>query len=139
MRYLCTIYTHVCSLSGKQGFVGTEPAFDAPVTSVIVSGSSFREAAARAYVRCVGRQRADWLRQHAKAPEEVISQETSRKAIAASLRKVARRVGVCYEMDNFVDGWSIKVEPAPASHPLQRRLRLPQPLLHHLSRYLSPN
>ena len=30
-------------------------------------------------------------------------------------RKVVRRVGVCYEMDNLLQAWSIRVEPAPMS------------------------
>jgi hypothetical protein len=139
MRYLCTIYTHDLSLTGKNGFVGTEPAFNSPLATVVVPGPEMRQAAARAYVRCVGRDRARWLRQEAKAPDEVIAQETCCRAIARSLRKVARRVGVCYEMDNLLQAWSIRVEPAPKSCLRPRRLRLPHPRLYHLSRSSLPN
>jgi hypothetical protein len=139
MRYLCTIYTHDGAFGGNKCFVGTEPALSSPVGSVVVSGSSLREAAARAYVRCVGRQRSEWLRQRGHAPEQVIAQETSSKAIAASLRKVGRREGVLYEMDNLSEAWSIKVEPAPANTPRGRRLRLAPLLLYHLCRTSFPN
>lgn len=139
MRYLCTIFTHDCTFSGGKGSVGTDPAFDSPVASVIVSGLNRRDAAARAYVRCVGRQRARWLREQGMAPEEVVAQETSRRAIAASLRKIPRRIGECYEMDNLYQAWSIKVEPAPAHLLPSRRLRLSQRHLYQLSRSSFPN
>jgi hypothetical protein len=138
MRYLCTIYSHETTVAGKKGFFGTEPSDGPPVARVLVSGSSLREAAASAYVRCVGQERARWLRQSTQAPAQVIAQETNRKAIAASLRKVHRRFGECYEMDNLVDAWSIKVDPVPTTR-LPRRLRLSNPLLYHYSRTSSPN
>ncbi len=131
MRYLCTIYANDGIFS-----VNPTPAGPAPLGSVVVTGSSSRQAAARAYVKTIGVQRAGWLRQAKKAPAAVVAQETSPKAIAASLRKVHRRFGECYEMDNYHDVWSIKVEPAPMS---LRRLRLSSPLLYHLSHAPSPN
>ena len=141
MRYLCTIYNHDYTFGGKQGFVGTEPAFDSPVGSVVVSGSSLRQAAARAYIRCVGQKRARQMRKDARAPRNVIAQETSCQAIAASLRKTAGRFGEFYELDNFLNGWLIKVEPVSSSTPattaLPQRLRLPLPFLFHRSP--SPN
>ncbi len=82
-----------------------------PLAHVEVSGKSLREAAARAYVKCVGRGRAKQMREKLTASRQVIAQETSCKAIAASLRKTARRFGECYELDNFLVAWSIKVEP----------------------------
>jgi hypothetical protein len=139
MRYLCTIYTHDCSFAGRKGFAATEPAFDAPVASVIVDGPTLRDAAARAYVRVVGRQRAQGLRRKPAIPNEVIAQETSPRAIAASLRKVARRVGECYEMDNLVDAWSIQVQPVSVTTRLPRNLRLSSKLIYHSSRFPSPN
>jgi hypothetical protein len=138
MRYLCTIYANDGTFPGTN----TSPASGSPaeptsaVASVVVTGSSLRQAAARAYVRCVGRERARWLRQAKQAPAAVVAQETSPKAIALSLRKVHRRFGECYEMDNYHDVWSIKVEPAPMS---LRQLRLTPPLLYHLSLTPSPN
>lgn len=139
MRYLCTIYTQDCSFAARKTFAETEPRFDSPLASVIVEGSSLRDAAARAYVRCVGRHRARGLRRKAVIPNEVIAQETSPRAIAASLRKVARRVGECYEMDNLVEAWSIQVQLAARNTRLPRRSRLSSRLLRHSARFPSPN
>lgn len=154
MRYLCTIYTNESTLT-SQGFVGTEPNFEAPIVDAVVEGATPREAAARAYVHYIGRKRAKRLRRVA-APAQVIAQETSRKAIAASLRKTNSRMGEGYTMDNLADAWFIKVEqvatevttavdqPAgnnlvgPASANL-RRLRLSHSVLWHLTRTSSPN
>ena len=90
MRYACTIYTHEYMFGGNRGFTGGDPVFDSPLAHVVVSGDNLREAAARAYVQCVGRLRARRMRQNPSAPRAVIAQETSCKAIAASLRKTAR-------------------------------------------------
>jgi hypothetical protein len=143
MQYTCTIYNHDYTVGGVKGFTGTEPVFDAPLAHVVVSGGSLREAAARAYVKCVGRERARRMRRNRQARRDVIAQETSCKAIAASLRKTARRIGECYELDNFLEGWFIKVEPALASprpSPRSRRLRFSLPLFRqHLSSSPSPN
>src|SRR5262249_23026703 len=116
VRYLCTIYTPEQTFSGTN--TGLEPSFGSPWAEVEVSGKSDREAAARAYVQCVGKERARLMRQKLHAPGHIVAQETNRKAIAASLRKTTRRIGECYEMDNFVDTWLIKVQPVcPASRP----------------------
>jgi len=137
MRYLCTIFANdatptTTTTSGP----GSPNDPGSPVARVVVAGSNPRQAAARAYVKRVGQHRALWLQQAAKAPAAVVAQETSPKAIAASLRKVHRRFGECYEMDNYHDVWSIKVEPAPKR---SRRLCLAPPLLYHLSLAPSPN
>ncbi len=142
MRYTCTIYSHDYTFGGAKGFTGTDPVFDTPLAHVVVSGRNLREAAARAYVTCIGRERAKRLREKANAPREVIAQETSCKAIAASLRKTARRIGECYEMDNLIEGWFIKVEPASSNPQLPlcpRRLPLPIPLRKCISHTPSPN
>ena len=68
MRYTCTIYNHDYTFGGDRGFLGSEPVFEAPLAHVVVSGASLREAAARAYVKCVGRQRANQMRQNQHAP-----------------------------------------------------------------------
>jgi hypothetical protein len=139
MRYLCTIYTHDCTFAGAKTFTGTEPAFGSPVASLLVRGTSERDAAARAYIRAVGRDRARGLREQGLVREEILAQETKPGAIAASLRKVAGRSGLRYEMDNFADAWSIRVEPAPTATRLPRRLRLKSRLLYRSSRFPSPN
>lgn len=137
MRFLCTIYTYAGSFTSTKPQAGLpcDPTTDSPVASIVVSGSTLRQAAARAYVRCVGRERARKLQQAGTAPAAVIAQETSCKAIALSLRKVHRRFGECYEMDNLHDVWSIKVEAMNSP----RRLRLSAQQLYHLSRTSSPN
>jgi hypothetical protein len=141
VRYFCTIYTHDCTFATKQGNSSDgDLAADAPLARVLVSGSNQREAAARAYVQCVGRERARLLREQFGS-RRLAKQETNAKGIAASLRKTSRSGGECYLMDNYVEGWYIHVEPVvnmpqPAS---PRRLRLPASLLRHLSRTPSPN
>ncbi len=139
MQFVCTIYSHEYTTTGDKGGVTTEPVFDHPMARVVVKGSSLREAAARAYVRAVGRQRAQWMRQQPWSREEVASQETSSRAIAASLRKTNRRIGECYELDHLVRSWLIKVEFAPANLPAFRRLRLPASTLLRLGRAPFPN
>ncbi|MFO0842065.1 MAG: hypothetical protein U0797_06635 [Gemmataceae bacterium] len=139
MRYLCTIYTHNCTLAGARTFQGTEPAFDSPAGAILVRGSSERDAAARAYVQAVGHGRARGMRKQGVVREEIIAQETNPRAIAASLRKVTGRAGVLYEMDNFADAWSIRVQAASCSPRLLRRSRLKSRLLYRSSRFPSPN
>jgi hypothetical protein len=142
VRYTCTIYGHDYTFGGDKGFTGTEPVFDEPVARVVVSGRGLREAAARAYVKCVGRQRAEQMRRQRRAPGNVITQETSCQAIAASLRRTTGRLGECFEMDNFVQGWFIKVEPVLSNSRSSRRpshLRLRTSCLLHLSSSPSPN
>jgi hypothetical protein len=145
VRYFCTIYTHDCTpvTQGKtDGGSGsqTDGGGGTPVARVLVSGASKREAAARAYVECVGRERARLLRER-QMPRRVAKLETNARAIAASLRKINRSGGECFLMDNLVEGWYVHVEPVvdlprPTS---PQRLRLPHPSLVHLSRTPSPN
>lgn len=135
MRYHCTIYSHAFTAANGTGHAGTDPSFDAPVASVVVGGASSRQAAARAYVRCVGRERARILAQKPTVRPEMAAQEASPRAIAASLRRTARRIGEVYELDNLNEAWFIKVEPMPAPRPV----RLPSRLLLLLSRLPSPN
>lgn len=146
MRYFCTIYTHdqaAVSTQAKGGSSGgSQTATDGggmPLARVLVSGATKREAAARAYVECVGRERARLLMRQQEA-RRVAKQETNARAIAASLRKINRSGDECYLMDNFIEGWYVHVEPVvdlPAPSP--RRLRLPHPRLVHLCRTPSPN
>src|SRR5262249_19035368 len=114
---------------------------DAPLGRVLVSGANMREAAARAYVQCVGRERSRRLREELQAPRRLARQETNYKAIAASLRKTSRSGSDCYPLDNFIEGLFIHFDPVvnlprPSSPP---RLRLPHPLLSHLLRTPSQN
>jgi hypothetical protein len=89
-------------------------------SSVEVAAGNQREAAARAYVLHVGRQRARLLRQRPGAPRNLIAQETNPTAIAASLRKLRTPLGEGYEMDNLRESWFITVEQRPANPSLDR-------------------
>jgi hypothetical protein len=142
VRYTCTIYSHDYTFGGAKGFTGTDPVFDAPTVQVEVSAKSLREAAGRAWVKCIGRARARQMAEKLSAPREVIAQEKNCKAIAASLRKTVRRIGECFELDNFVEAWFIKVAPVSEQQPSSPRLHSPRlslPRLHHLSSSPSPN
>jgi hypothetical protein len=142
VRYLCTIYSHDHTFAGKQGFAGDDADGNAALGRLVVSGSSPRQAAARAYVECVGRTRARMMREKRKAPRSVAAQEANPRAIAASLRKIRRSWGDCYLLDNFVEGWLITVEsvvPTPPRSPRLRGARLPHLLLLQFSRTPLPN
>jgi hypothetical protein len=140
VRYFCTIYTHDCTFATTQGSSADgDQSGGTPLARVLVSGSSKRQAAAQAYVECVGRERARLMRE--LGSRRLAKQEMNARAIAASLRKTNRSGGDCYLLDNYVEGWYVHVEPVidlprPAS---PRRLRLPHPLLVRLSRTPSPN
>jgi hypothetical protein len=133
VRYHCTLFTQTFSAT-RETFTGTDPSFDAPVVSVTVRGDSLRTAAARAYVRCVGRDRAKQLSQLPHVRPEVAALEASPKAVAAGLRKMMARIGEVYELDNAREAWFIKVVPVPSK---PRRLR--SRLLYLSSRSPSPN
>ena len=145
MRYFCTIYTHdrtfattQGSTDGGRGDSQTEGGGE-PVARVLVSGVSKREAAARAYVECVGRDRARLLRER-QTTRRVAKQQTNARAIAASLRKLNRSGGDCYLMDDLVEGWFVHVEPVvDLPRPSPRRLRLPHNTLVRLCRTPSLN
>jgi hypothetical protein len=142
VRYICTIYSNDHTFAGKKGFAGGGCQGDAPLAQVVVSGESPRQAAAQAYVECVGRARARMLREKHTAPRSVTAQETNPRAIAASLRKTRRPQGEGYLLDNFLEGWWITVEsvlPMPTAPRRPRRVRLPRPLLHHFLRTPLPN
>jgi hypothetical protein len=127
MRFVCTIYNRDYTFGGKNNGTGPDESGDPGVegvsvvaSSVMVTARNQREAAARAYIRHVGRPRARFLREQLDAPRRLIAQETNPAAIAASLRKLRGALGEGYEMDNFVQGWFITVHRAPmgtrASH-----------------------
>jgi hypothetical protein len=141
MRYQCSIYPQGFSL---EGFLrgGRNRVLGTPVATLTVTGRSVREAAARAYVRGVGRLRAKVLREQLHAPRAVVASETDPRAIAAGLRKTSRGGSVCYQMDNPIDTWCIQVEPLgltgkPA--PRLRRSRLSPSVLFRLCQQPSDN
>ena len=129
MQFVCTIYGHDYSAGGPPAWLSARPVLVTAPRTVTVSGGNLREAAARAYVRCVGRRRARLLCSRQHAPRRVALQEADAKAIAASLRKTPSPGGACYQLDNLVEAWFIRVEAAPPlpRRPLLRQLRQPPP------------
>lgn len=150
MRYLCSIYTHGEATGGAgcgnpandpsgNGPLADGPAPDGPLVRVVVDGADGRDAAAGAYVRSIGRERARWMRSQPWSSGEVVAHEASQRAIAASLRRLHGRLGDCFELDFFACAWLIKVEPAPAAPMKPNRLRLSPRLFRHLCRTPFPN
>ncbi|MFO0930420.1 MAG: hypothetical protein U0736_25895, partial [Gemmataceae bacterium] len=131
MRFHCTLYKHEYAFDGNGGYTGTEPTYDTTVGRVRVSAATLRQAAARAYVILVGRARAERMRAEAHAPEHVIAQETSTRAIAASLRKTMRRIGEGYELDQFLHAWFIRVQAVTAPPRNPRSHAQPMPFFRH--------
>jgi hypothetical protein len=121
MRFVCTIYNHNYTCAGNKpemrtgDSTGSADGVSVVATAVAVSGRTRREAAARAYVEHVGRQRARLLRKRLDTPRSTIAQETNCAAIAASLRKLHGPMGEGYEMDHLYQAWFILVEQAPAN------------------------
>jgi hypothetical protein len=139
MTFFCTIWNRDCTFG--EGTGRTQPAM-AGVTLVgtaRVRAGSPRAAAAKGYVRCVGRGQARLLKDVLKAPPALIQQETDWRAIAPGLMRSSGRLGDCYCFDNLVEAWYITVEP-PASptssrlprHPSRRSRSLWHSLLHPL-------
>jgi hypothetical protein len=142
VRYLCTIFSHNPTFAGSSGFAGNSTDAETPLARLVVAAASPRDAAACAYVECVGRTRARLLRHKEGMPRSVAALEANPRAIAASLRKMKRRQGAGYLLDNLVEGWSILVDavvPTPASPRQPRPIRLPHPLLLHFLRTPLPN
>jgi transcription initiation factor TFIIIB Brf1 subunit/transcription initiation factor TFIIB len=71
------------------------------VASVTVIARGPREAAARAYVRALGRRRVRTL-VHLGAPAFIIRAERNVRALARSLEKTANWSGPCYRLTNGV-------------------------------------
>ncbi len=138
MRFLCTIYSRDCTFGASNS---------TRVGSVTVRGNTLREAAARAYVACVGKKRAQVMREVMQAPRAQVAEQTNVRAIAVCLRKTAGRGSACYLLDNMLEAWDIHVEPTnapsrpslPLPRPLGRRLRLSPPALLPLLQRPSPN
>jgi hypothetical protein len=124
MTFFCAIWNHDYTFG--EGTGGTQPAL-ADVTLVgtaRVRAGSARAAAAKGYVRCVGRGRARLLKDVLKAPPALVQQETDWRAIAPGLMRSSNRLGDCYCFDNLVEAWYITVEPTSSPTP-SHRLPLP--------------
>lgn len=131
MTYTCAIWNHDCTFPGGTA----RPSCLTLVATTRVKANSSRAAAAKGYVRCVGRRRARLLQEVLHAPAALIRQETDWRAIATSLMRSPDRLGDCYCFDNLVEAWYITVQPArhaPSRRSLSSRLW-------HSLRHPSPN
>jgi hypothetical protein len=136
VTFLCTIFSQDSAFgtgeSGPQGQPATL------VGTTTIRAASPRLAAAKGYVRCVGRDRAWLLKEVLHAPAGVVRQEIDWKALAPGLMRSETQLGDCYCLDNLVDTWLIKVEPARLASPSRRRSRRREHLFQSLQRP-SPN
>jgi hypothetical protein len=139
VTFFCTIWNRDGTFG--EGMVGRQPG-KADVTLVgtaRVRAGSRRAAAAKGYVRCVGRGRARLLKDVLEAPPALIQQEIDWRAIAPGLMRSSGRLGDCYCFDNLVETWYITVEPTaspspslPSRHPSRLSPSLWHSLLHPL-------
>ncbi len=96
----------------------------------VVRAADPRSAAAKLYVRCVGRPRARLLTA-VKAGALQVRGETEWREIAPALMRTGSRLDHCYCLDNATESWLIAVVPAPVPLPSRRR-----PSRRHLFRRL---
>ncbi len=69
-----------------------------------------KEAAAKAYIRCVGLQRVQIL-ENWKAPDFIVGMETDIGGLAAQVERCDTRLGQ-YKYDNKAQVWYFNVQPA---------------------------
>jgi hypothetical protein len=123
MTYACTLFNWDYTLGEETTEVGRWLLSVLPVATIVVQARNRREAAARAYVRCVGSKRAKFLREALQAPPAVVKHEMSPRAIAPALARMPGGSGHCYCLDNMVEAWLITAEPlssvpvGPPTHP----------------------
>lgn len=94
--------------AADESWLGSKYADSVRVASVTVIARRAREAAARAYVRVLGRQRMAVLVQLG-APAFIIRAERSVRRLARGLEKTADWAGPCYRLDNMVQQWHFHV------------------------------
>jgi hypothetical protein len=134
MTFVCTIYNHDYTF-GKGGEASS--ACMTLIAQTAIRAGSPRSAAAKVYVRCVGRRRARLLHDVFQAPPSLIQNETNWRAIAPGLMRSSSRLGDCYCFDNLVEAWYIVVTPTTLPLPAKRlpqssRQPLPRRLLRSL-------
>jgi hypothetical protein len=139
MKYRCAIYNYDHASTAPMPGMSTSPHVPACLVAIVtVSAPSPRQAAARAYVRRVGRRRARLFQEMFPGPKSFAQRESNPQAVARKLRLTANWIGDCWQLDNPAEAWFIRVEPRNARpHPLHRPRPSP-PLLHQL-RYPPPN
>jgi hypothetical protein len=135
MTFLCTIYNEQVSADGSGHLT---PAVVTLVARSVVRAGSRRSAAAKVYVRCVGRQRARLLKEVLHAPSILIRHETDWRGIAPGLTHSSNRLGDCYCFDSLFELWYIAVAPAGVPLPAKRLLSASRTRLTSL-KCASPN
>jgi hypothetical protein len=127
--YTCTIFNHNYTFEEHEAWLGPEHVPAVRVASIIVRARSRREAAARAYVRTVGRVRARILRD-LNAPAILVRFETRWRVLARGLGRVRNWLGDCFTYDNMVEAFFVRVQRRPdiqglaGREALRRRRRL---------------
>jgi hypothetical protein len=153
MKYRCAIYNYDYTFPTVDS-ASVPPALPenwlhsphvpaALVGMVTVQASTPKQAAARAYVRRVGKRRARFLQGTVQAPKALIERESSPRAIARDLVQTTNWIGSCWRLDNLMEAWFIRVEPVNPTPAVDRNTlflpRLSSPLsrcrLLHLLRY----
>jgi hypothetical protein len=134
MTFVCSIYNHDYTFGNS---ADADPACVTLIARTAVRAGSPRSAAAKVYVRCVGRRRARLLQDVLQAPPSLIQNETDWRAIAPGLMWSSGRLGDCYCFDNLIEAWYIVVTPATLPLPAKRlppssRQPLPRRLLRSL-------
>jgi hypothetical protein len=133
--YTCTIFNHDYTFEEHESWLGPEHVPAVRVASVTVRARSRREAAARAYVRTVGRVRARKLRE-LNAPAVLVRAESRWRVLARGLGRVRNWLGDCFTYDNMVEVFLVRVQRRPGTpraaarrqarrHRLLRALRSP--------------
>jgi hypothetical protein len=93
--YLCTIFNHDCTTDQQEAPLGSHYAPAVRVARVLVFARNGQEAAARAYVRTVGRVRARKMREF-NAPACCLMMETCRRTLAGGLGRVSNWLVDCF-------------------------------------------
>jgi len=116
MLYDCSLFPQSFD-ADRVAIVGSEPSWSLPAATIRVRAGSLRQAAARAYVRAVGRRRVAMLLQQGHPRPEIAALEASPRAVAAGLRRTFSRLGEIYVLENAQEAWFIKVQPLPSKQP----------------------
>ncbi len=107
MRYVVTIFHSDTFAPDVESAVG-DAAGVSILTRVTIKAGNPRQAAARAYVRRVGKVRSRLFREM-NAPQALVEFETSVRSVGKALRRGPSGLGDYYH-DNLVEAWYFRVE-----------------------------
>jgi hypothetical protein len=108
-RYLCTVYNYNYTFGGDEALLGSHYVPAVRVARIAVLARNGREAAARGYVRTVGRVRARFL-QSLNAPEICVLIESRWRRMAGAMRRTTNWLGDCFVFDNRVEAFYVQIE-----------------------------